>query len=320
MTSCPQQARSLRRNQVERMAGDMGLDPQKYMDVLDEVVTSGMYENQRSRIKLAVARAPVSRSAEEWSWIQAYCSSARESVHGRRHVFPAYSLALKVPTDLELHYREGAPVPVLQLPFPPPPAKRLPHVHYHDPVKHDAAYYAQRVLIHIEQMVLGKAGETSGVLGLTNHPERVREPRLDWTLEGREESLKRLKEAQKLSLGTVFYGAELRHQLGGWSEAGGTTFRKKVWLEAEKKAYYSSFLDDGEVVLIGRSHTSPTRWFSGPDWPYPSDVPVIFEALPPTVVERGLADPPRTVVMAVSGPWIPDPEGRIIHFGGSEVS
>ena len=313
-----QQERLRRRTQAERMAREMGLDPQKYMPLLDKVVTSGMYEDQRSRLKLALARAPTSRSPEEWSWIQAHCSSARESEHGRNHVFPAYSLALKVPTDLDLRCRKGAPIPVLQLPFPPPPTKRLPHVDYHDPVKHDADQYAQLVLIHIEQMVLGKAGEKDGVIGLTNHPERVCKPALNWTPEGREESLKRLKEAHELSRGTIFYGADLHHQLDDWSDSGSTMFRDKIRLETGKKSYYSSFLDDGEAVLIGKSHTSSSRWFSGPEWPYPSDVPVIFEALVPTVVERGLSDPPKIIVMAAAGPWVPEPEGRIIHFGGGK--
>ena len=300
------------------MAREMGLDPRKYVAPLDEVVTSGMYEDQRSRLKLALARAPTSYSPEEWSWIQAHCNSARESLYGRSHVFPAYALALKVPTDLDLRKREGAAIPILQLPFPPPPTKRLPHVDYGDPVKHHAGHYAQRVLIHIEKMVLGKAGENNGVIGLTNHPERVRKQALDWSPDGREESLERLKGAHELNLGTIFYGVNLRHDLDDWSESLSTTVRDRIRLETGKKSYYSSLLDDGEAVLIGKSQTSPSRWFSGPEWPYPSDVPVIFEALVPTVVERGLSDPPKTVVMAAAGPWVPEPEGRIIHFGGRE--
>lgn len=169
-------------------------------------------------------------------------------------------------------------------------------------------------------MVLGKAGEQDGVVGLTNHPDRVRKSALDWTPEGREESLERLKKAHELSRGTILYGADLHHQLDDWSESGSTMFRDKIRLETGKKSYYSSFLDDGEAVLIGKSHTNPSRWLSGPEWPYPSDVPVIFEALVPTVVERGLSDPPKTVVMAAAGPWVPEPEGRIIHFGGGESS
>lgn len=302
------------------MAREMGLAPEEYVALLDRVVTSGMYEDQRSRLKLALARTPSSYSPEEWSWIQACCNSARESLYGRSHIFPAYALALKVPTDLDLRNREGAPIPVLQLPFPPPPTKRLPNVGYGDPVKHHAGHYAQRVLIHIEQMVLGKAGEKDGVIGLTNHPERVRKQALDWSPGGREESLGRLKEAHELGHGTIFYGANLRHDLDDWSKSVSTTVRNTIRLETGKKSYHSSFLADGEAVLIGKSHTNPSRWFSGPEWPYPSDVPVIFEALVPTVVERGLSDPPKTVVMAAAGPWVPEPEGRIIHFGGGGSS
>ena len=99
-----QQERLRRRTQAERMAREMGLDPQKYMPLLDKVVTSGMYEDQRSRLKLALARAPpTSRSPEEWSWIQAHCSSARVKPPWRvrdRSMVARWKPRLPVPTVL----------------------------------------------------------------------------------------------------------------------------------------------------------------------------------------------------------------------------
>ena len=315
----------LLRSRAKRRAQEMGLDSTdtRVVETLARQVIATLYEEARDRLPSIVSREPRSRDPEEWSYIQAYCNAERDDPYRRFSVFPAYSVALKVPTDLTAREREGALIPVVQQPFPRPFTKRLPTVSYEDPVRSQVGTYARSVLISIERMILGKSKplpDGRRVIGLTNHGERVRKPPLDWSREGREESLERLKEDHERNRGTIFYGTSIMNYGDDWSESSSSTFRTKVQIDTMKKAYHSPYLDEGEAVMVGKSATNINQWFSGPRWPYPSDVPVLFEAMPPTVLERGFRDPPTVEVMAVAGPWVPEPEGRIIHFGGSESS
>ena len=304
---------------------EMGLDATNIetIEVLAGQVVATLYDDVRARLPAIVSRRPTSRDLEEWSYIQAYCNAERDNPYHRSSVFPAYSISLKVPTDITAREREGALIPVVRQRFPPSPTRRLPTVSYEDPVRSLAhiGAYTRHVLSSIERMILGKSkplrDDGGTVIGLTNHPERIVRPPLDWSREGREESLERLKKAHQLNRGTIFYGTSFTNYGDDWSESSSLTFRTKVQIETMKKAYHSHDLDEGEAVMIGKSATNVNRWFSGPRWPHPADVPVLFEALPPTVLERGFGSPPKVEVMAVAGPWIPEPEGRIIHFGGS---
>ena len=313
----------LLQRRAERSAREMGLDSTdtKMVEALARHVIATLFEDARDRLPSIVSRRPRSRGAEEWSYIQAYCDAERDNPYNRSSVFPAYSLSLKVPTDITAREREGALIPVLQQPFPPAFTKQLPTVSYEDPVRSQVGTYARSVLVSIERMILGKSkplSDGSTVIGLTNHPKRVLQPRLDWSREGREESLERLKKEHEINRGTIFYGTSFRNYGDDWSESTSRTFRRTVQDETQKKSYHSLYLDEGEAVMVGGSGTNPDGWLSGPRWPHPSDVPVLFEALSPRVLERGFGEPPRVEVMAVAGPWTPEPEGRIIHFGGSE--
>lgn len=316
--------RDLDRDRAEQLARDMGATTVPgLVEPLREQVEAGMYDDLRHRLPYIVSRELTLCREEDRDWIQAHCLSARDDPYQRLHTFPAYSLSLKVPTDKTLRTREGAILPVIQkaLPRKPPPK---PGVEYHDPVK-DVAGYALAVIRSIERMILGKASrlpEGSVVQGLTNHPDRERLPALDWSAEGREESLERLKEAIN-GAGPVFYGTGCAHE--DWSGSAIRTVEREIWYGTGKRAYRSHYLDEGEAVLIGRSRK---RWLSGPKWPYPRGVPVVFEGFPPAVVERRPLDfepnpPPEDergepwlTVMAVAGPWIPEPDS-IVHFEGS---
>ena len=315
---------SLLRSRAERGARELGLDATDAatVEVVARQVVATLYEDARDRLPSIVSRNPRSRDLEEWSWIQGYCNAERDDPYNRSSVFPAFSLARKVPTDITAQEREGALIPVVSQRFPPAFTKRLPTVSYEDPVRSPAhiGTYTRHVLIRIDQMILGKSRplpDGRRIIGLTNHPERIVKPPLDWSREGREESLERLKEEHKTNRGTIFYGTSGRNDGGDWSKSSSLVFHEMVRNETMRKAYRSHHLEEGEAVMIGRSATNPRSWLSGPGWPYPSDVPVLFEALSPTVLERGFGNPARVEVMAVAGPWIPEPEGRIIHFGGN---
>ena len=314
----------LLRSRAERGARELGLDATnaETVEVLAHQVVATLYEDARDRLPSIVSRNPRSRDPQEWSRIQGYCNAERDNPYNLSSVFPAYGISRKVSIDLTVREREGALIPVVSQRFPPASTKRLPTVSYEDPVRSPAHIgpYTRYILVRIDQMILGKSKplpDGRRIIGLTNHPERTVKPPLDWSREGREESLERLKEEHKTNRGTIFYGTSGMNDDDDWSKSSSLVFHEMVRTETTKKAYRSQHLDEGEAVMIGRSATNPRRWLSGPGGPHPSDVPVLFEALPPRVLERGFGDPPRVEVMAVAGPWIPEPEGRIIHFGRS---
>ena len=295
------------------------------VEVLEESqVRRGMYDDLRHRLLGLLAREPTLYPADEWSWIQAHCRSAQDDPHLRRHVFPAYSLSLKVPTEKTVRSRDGALIPVAQNRLPQKPEPE-PGVSYSDPVQ-EVRMYALGVIRSIERMILGKSrdlADGSPIIGLANHPDRRRLPALDWSPEGQEGSLERLKH-ESFASGPIFYGIGVRSAYRDWSNSSHQTVQRQIWYETGKRAYTSPYLDEGEAVFVG---PTPSRWLSGPKWPHPKGVPVVFEGLPPTVVERRPEDfdpdpPPENergepwlTVMAIAGPWIPEPEG-IVHFGG----
>ncbi len=311
----------------------------------------GLYEDLRVRRGLVGVRLPSDHDAETWRWLHAYCEQGRERIL-RSGGCPAYSLSLKVPTDPGETKREGAPLPVVMAPFntsapaqPRVAGRRSPNQAAVDlqEARSQLDIAAEAVVRTIERMILGKQCLDDGtpVFGLTNHPDRVVKPALDWSPSGRKESLECIRSAcQELPRATVFYNTRCFGL--DWSDADVTTVATRIREAANGNAYFSTQLREGEAVAVGRRPVRPrvrqteqdggdyilptergsvrplnaAEERSSVSCLYPRDVPVLFQALPPTILERGLSDPPRTEVMAVAGPWLPRENG-VIHFGPS---
>lgn len=318
MTSkCDRQQR-----RAQQLARDLGVSTDDgIVEVLKESqVRIGMYDNLRDRLPEIVSRELTLCSAQDRDRIQQLCLSARDHPHNRFHVFPAYTHSLKLPTDMTRLSREGALIPVTQKALPPKPPSG-PGVSVHDPVE-DVGVYAFHVLYSIERMILGKGSrlpDGSVVNGLTNHRDRQRRPALDWSVNGREESLELLEQGSRDGTGPVLYGTRFADE--DWADASSScrSVAEEIRRRTRGRAHRSPFLEEGEAVLI-----EPSR----PKCSYPPCVPIVFERLPPTLVERRPKDfdpnpPPEDergepwlTVMSIAGPWIPEP-ASIIHFGGA---
>ena len=306
---------------TQQLARDMGVsDDPGVLDALQQQVEAGMYDDLRHRLSAIVSRELTLCHAQDRDRIQKLCLSARDDPYNRLHVFPAYTYSLKVPTEKTLRSKEGALIPVTQKRLPPKPPPTRPGMSVADPVE-DVGLYAVTVLCSIERMILGKSGKLadgSVVKGLTNHSERQRRRALDWSVDRREESLELLKQATRGSTGPVLYRTRFADE--DWAPASSScrTVADEIRRVTSERAYRSPFLEEGEAVLIG-----PLRH----ERLSPAHVPVVFEGLPPTVVERRPQDfdpnpPPEDergapwlTVMSIAGPWIPEP-ASIIHFGG----